>query len=99
MALRMLILLSTLLFPFTSTAAPFCAVRHTSTVRAFQRLHPCPSTGRTRGACPGWVADHRIALACGGPDTPTNLQWQMTAEGKAKDKWERKGCAPCRKSR
>jgi hypothetical protein len=53
---------------------------------AFQREHPCPSTGRTSGACPGYVADHIKALACGGADAPSNLQWQTVAEGKAKDK-------------
>jgi hypothetical protein len=25
----------------------------------FQREHPCPSTGKRWGACPGWVKDHR----------------------------------------
>jgi hypothetical protein len=24
----------------------------------FQREHPCPSTGKRWGACPGWVKDH-----------------------------------------
>ena len=32
------------------------------------------------------------ALACGGDDAPSNMQWQSLAEGKAKDKGERKGC-------
>jgi hypothetical protein len=39
------------------------------------------------------VKDHIIPLACGGLDDPANLQWQTTAEGEAKDKWERRGCA------
>ena len=25
----------------------------------FQRSHPCPSTGKSSGACPGYVVDHR----------------------------------------
>ena len=58
--------------------------------RDFQQLHPCPSTGRTTGACPGYIKDHIVPLACGGPDSVANLQWQTTAAGKAKDKWERK---------
>ena len=58
----------------------------------FQKLHPCPSTGLTSGACPGWIKDHRIALACGGLDKESNLQWQTIADAKAKDKWERIGC-------
>jgi hypothetical protein len=40
----------------------------------------------------GYVVDHIIPLACGGPDAPTNMQWQTTAEAKAKDKVERRGC-------
>lgn len=58
----------------------------------FQREHPCPSTGLRRGKCPGYVIDHVKALACGGADAPSNMQWQTLAEGKAKDRWERKGC-------
>ncbi len=55
---------------------------------AFQNTHPCPSTGRTYGACPGYVVDHIQALKHGGNDSPDNMQWQTTAESKAKDKWE-----------
>ena len=40
----------------------------------------------------GYVIDHKIPLACGGADDPSNMQWQTTGEAKAKDKWERKGC-------
>ena len=54
--------------------------------------HPCPSTGRTSWACPGYVVDHVKPLACGGADAASNMQWQTVAEGKAKDKWERVGC-------
>ena len=59
---------------------------------AFKRAHPCPSTGRQTGACPGYVVDHVVPLACGGSDAPANMQWQTTAAAKAKDKVERKGC-------
>ena len=58
----------------------------------FQRQHPCPSTGRPTGACPGYIKDHIVPLACGGPDAVSNLQWQTTAAAKAKDRWETKGC-------
>jgi hypothetical protein len=58
----------------------------------FQHAHPCPATGRTSGACPGYVVDHVRPLACGGADAPGNMQWETIAEGKAKDKWERTGC-------
>jgi hypothetical protein len=66
--------------------------RSQSVKAEFQRQHPCPSTGRARGACKGWVKDHIIALECGGADSPDNLQWQTVADAKAKDKWERTGC-------
>ena len=58
----------------------------------FQRQHPCPSTGRPTGACPGYIKDHVVPLACGGLDAVANLQWQTTAVAKAKDKWERWSC-------
>jgi len=56
--------------------------------RAFQRAHPCPSTGRKSGACPGYIVDHVKALKRGGADRPSNMQWQTVAEGKAKDRVE-----------
>ncbi len=58
--------------------------------REFERQHPCPSTGETSGGCPGYVVDHRTALAAGGVDEPSNMEWQTTADARAKDKWERK---------
>ena len=48
-------------------------------------------TGYPHGR-PGYVVDHIVPLACGGSDTPSNMQWQTIAEGKAKDKVERLGC-------
>jgi len=56
--------------------------------RSFERTHPCPSTGKTSGACPGYVVDHVIPLKRGGPDAPRNMQWQTTAAAKAKDRVE-----------
>ena len=56
--------------------------------RQFERLYPCPSTGRTTGACPGYVRDHIIPLCKGGPDTVTNMQWQTAQDAKAKDRYE-----------
>jgi NADPH:quinone reductase-like Zn-dependent oxidoreductase len=41
----------------------------------------------------GWVKDHIVPLACGGPDAVSNLQWQTIRDAKAKDKWETKRCA------
>lgn len=82
-------------FAFTLIfCAPLWASPHRSpTVKAeFQRLHPCPSTGKTRGACPGYVKDHIVPLCAGGPDAANNMQWQTVEEGKAKDKVERRQC-------
>ncbi|WP_026601660.1 hypothetical protein [Methylomonas sp. 11b] len=59
---------------------------------AFKYANPCPANGSTKGPCPGYVIDHVEPLACGGPDTPANMQWQTTADSKAKDKWERADC-------
>jgi hypothetical protein len=40
----------------------------------------------------GYMVDHRVPLACGGADSPSNMQWQTKADAKAKDQVERKGC-------
>jgi hypothetical protein len=40
----------------------------------------------------GYLVEHKIPLACGGADSPSNMQWQTKADAKAKDKWERNGC-------
>ena len=44
----------------------------------FQRANPCPSTGKRSGRCPGYVVDHVRPLKRGGPDVPSNMQWQQT---------------------
>lgn len=76
------------------------AATRRSTARAeFQRIAPCPSTGKRRGPCPGYVVDHITAIACGGLDHPSNMQWQTVPEAKAKDRWERIGCQPALKSK
>lgn len=41
---------------------------------------------------PGYQIDHIIPLACGGPDTPTNMQWLSLDEKRVKDRNERKEC-------
>jgi hypothetical protein len=44
-------------------------------------------TGYPHGR-PGYVIDHIVPLKRGGPDVPSNMQWQTEAEARAKDKWE-----------
>ena len=63
-------------------------VRSEAAKHAFERMHPCPSTGRTSGPCPGYVIDHIKALKHGGADSPSNMQWQTVEAAKEKDKWE-----------
>lgn len=65
--------------------------RSASELRAFKRSNPCPSTGERRGACPGFVIDHRQALCVGGRDEAANMMWMTVAAAKAKDRWE---CRP-----
>ncbi len=54
-------------------------------------IHDLAKKETPRGR-PGYVVDHIVPLACGGANAPSDMQWQTIAEGKAKDKWERKGC-------
>lgn len=58
----------------------------------FKRVHPCPSTGLSRGACPGFVVDHVHPLCAGGADHPGNMQWQAVSDAKKKDRAERRLC-------
>lgn len=61
-----------LLLPFAAEAR---IPRDRSEVRAFRSEHPCPATGRARGACPGYHVDYIIALCAGGVDKRWNMQW------------------------
>ena len=75
-------------------------LRRYDVTAAFQRMHPCPSTGLTKGSCPNWAKDHVIPLACGGKDEVQNMQWlplpiKSAAGIYPKDRWERKiNCEP-----
>lgn len=78
-----------------ATTAP--AADRSRVLRAeFMRLHPCPATGATRGACPGFQVDHREALICGGRDELGNLQWLAVAEHREKTRVEVKLCRKIR---
>lgn len=76
-----------LLMVFAAASVP-AAPRSSAARAAFVREHPCPSTGKARGACPGWVVDHITPLCAGGPDDPKNMQWQTVEDGVRKDKTE-----------
>src|SRR5258708_22106501 len=62
--------------------------RSTSAKRSFESSHPCPSTGKTSGSCPGYVVDHVKPLKRRGADSPSNMQRQTTEAAKAKDRIE-----------
>jgi 5-methylcytosine-specific restriction endonuclease McrA len=66
--------------------------RSTAAVVFFKKQHPCPVTGKPRGACPGWQVDHIHALKCGGPDAPDNMQWLTVEAHKEKTKRDMRGC-------
>ena len=85
-------LIVAILLTVMCTALSAREYRSREVTREFQREHPCPSTGLTSGACPGYRKDHVNPLACGGPDAVSNLQWQTVAAAKAKDRWERRAC-------
>ena len=55
---------------------------------SFRKSRPCPATGKTHGACPGYVIDHVQSLKHGGPDSANNMQWQTTQAAKQKDRAE-----------
>ena len=72
--------------------------RSSAVLAAFQRQHPCPATGSTKGACPGWQLNHVVPLACGGCDAVWNLDWmpvetKTCAQPWCRDRWERKAYA------
>lgn len=52
--------------------------RRADVLAAFRRIHPCPSTLKFTGACPGWAMNHDRSLACGGCDAVSNLSWMPT---------------------
>lgn len=68
-------------------------LRDRSVLREFRKNVPCPSTGLTTGACPGWSLDHVWSLAGCGCDAVGNIQY-LPNEIKSgpgtlpKDRWE-----------
>jgi hypothetical protein len=87
-ALLVLLLISGLITP----QAIARTLRNPAQRAAFIRNHPCPVTGRNRGACPGYIVDHIEPLCAGGLDNPGNMQWQTVMEAKEKDRKEREMC-------
>lgn len=68
----------------TSPSPSRSSARDPEERRAFVRTHPCPSTGKTSGSCPGYVVGYIVPLKHGGADVPYNMQWQPVGAAKAK---------------
>lgn len=65
-------------------------IRRSAVRDAFQRIHPCPSTGLQKGPCPRYKRNHPIPLACGGCDSVSNMEWMRDDAKKLHDSYERK---------
>lgn len=63
----------------------------------FRRLHPCPATAQTSGACPGWIVDHIEPLCAGGADHFSNMQWLSRDQARIKDPVDISRCARLRR--
>jgi hypothetical protein len=48
----------------------------------FQRLKPCPSTGKATGTCPGYSIAYKKSLKSGGANTAGNMEWKATQVAK-----------------
>lgn len=95
--MRKLALLLPLLFVLTFPLDLDARIKRSSKARNdFKKENPCPATGKTSGACPGWTIDHRIAICVGGEDSASNMRWMTEEAAKEKDKWE---CKPGWKER
>lgn len=77
--------------------------RSSAVYNEFRRQNPCPSTGKTTGACPGWSVNHGYPLDCGGFDAVFNMLWMSNivkvTSGIGQDRYELKihgtgNCAP-----
>lgn len=82
--------------PIETTIARTATARDPAQVRRFRKEHPCPVTGKTTGACVGWVVDHVWPLCADGLDTPSNMAWQEQRQSYIKDRLERDFCR-CKK--
>lgn len=94
--MRVAALLLALLPLWAHSAEPI--KRDRSQVRAFRTVNPCPATGLTRGACPGWHVDHIKALCSGGADRPENMQWITREDHRFKTFLDVKECRELRRA-
>lgn len=83
MAARSLIALASALALLAATPAG-AAKRSRHQPNLFMQQHACPSNGHKKGSCPGYVVDHIKPPSAGGPDRPSNMQWQTIEELRSK---------------
>src|SRR6266480_2121778 len=92
MATRTIALLSALAILMAAPPDDVKEQGHPHQRAEFVKKHPCPATGKKKGACPGYVVDHIKPLCAGGADHPSNMQWQTRKEAKIKDRREAEQC-------
>lgn len=73
--------------------------RDSKVIREFKREVPCPTTGKRRGVCPGYQADHVVPLCLGGADDWRNMQWLTLPEHADKTRDDVRACAAVRRDR
>lgn len=61
-------------------------------VQLFRKATVCPSTGWKSPKCPGYIVDHIKPRCLGGPDKPSNMQYQTYQASLRKDRQEREDC-------
>jgi len=91
-------LLPMLLLVATCSAISAGLPRSQTEVRAFRDQNPCPSTGCSRGACPGWQVDHIPPLCAGGEDSRENMQWLSVDDHRWKTFVDLRECRKLRKA-
>jgi hypothetical protein len=101
LVLKILMALAVLLLAWAAffVSDALATERSKKAIRDFRGDHPCPATGNIRGACPGYVVDHIRPLCAGGPDQPSNMQWQTVPDAKKKDRLERQECRAVHKTK
>ena len=70
--------------PAPEDGLPVGPARPSSAKENFRKAYPCPSTGRSSGSCPGYEVEHMNPPACGGADSPGNMQWVQASAARKK---------------
>jgi hypothetical protein len=68
-----------------TSAPPGKIAPSAAAVHEFREKHPCPTSGHSWGACPGYVVNHIKPPCKGGLDVPANLQWQTHTDANRTD--------------